>query len=408
MKNPAADGPQAGKTQQSVGSFPPANRTELEGGEPERTDRPLCKDVILSLRKNDAPGNGGTQRVFFWNVRNRWMREPFIGDSYAKHALRVLCDFAGESCDCWPSYTTIARAMECSPRQAKRSVAHLGEHKIILIFPPRRGRRSNTYRLRDAEIENRSKAAKAVRDQCHTDTPAVTDSHPNGDCQSPKAFKEASKEATTPQPPKPQKRRAAQRAASCLPDEWQAVVVEMIDYSVLDPEPAVATARQRGCSASFARQIIEYAESKKTADGTRAWNGGGLRRRITNLVIGQSIDDETLWLPVDPAYERARRREAEQKQEAERRRREAWREALIQDDLQKQETLESEFGPVLDSLSGSKRNELITQVFDSFHQQRIRRSLQRDGQIPKHDRLQLLRHRAEGQLSAATNQENPA
>jgi len=383
-------------------------------GELERADRPLCKDVILSLRRNDAPGNAGSvstrqhQQQLDFSGRRMLLREWLTDNTHVKHLLRVLLDHTpDDGTDCFLLLDTIAREMSCPKRTVQTAIKKAKAEGFLIVFGPKRRRRCNTYRLRIAEIYERAKSDLRERqtkepraDLAHDERQIGATQVPNRRLTGAYLAHRNSIETSSKPPPK----HAGETHTVHPADEWGMVVEELIEYGVGDPEPAVEKARQRRCSAPFIRRVIEYARTKVSADGTKAWGGGALRKRILNLKPGQSI--ESLWLPVDPAYEQAQRREAEQKQEAERRRRDARREASIQADREKQDALESKFGPELDALSDSERNELITQVFDSFNQKRVRKVLRRDGQIQKPDRLQLLRHLAGGQFSVSTKQEN--
>jgi hypothetical protein len=296
----------------------------------------------LSLRRNDPAGNGEIsdnseatqwrQLQIDWSGRQHLLRNWLTDETHVKHLLRVLFDHTpSRDSDCYLLIDTIAREMSTSRRTAQRTVKRAVEEGLIIIFGPKSRRRCNTYRLRLANIFERAEAelkgANLAPQPCQADTPDVPTCHPKG------ANLAHGSTLEVPTEPPPPKRGAGTTPAAHPTDEWGVAVEELIDYGVGDPEPAVEKARQRGCSAPFVRRIIDYALSQVAGDGTCAWGGGALRKRILNLRPGQPIDDETLWLSVDPAYKQARRREAEQNQEDERRRQNARRKESAQADL---------------------------------------------------------------------------
>lgn len=132
---------------------------------------------------------------------------------------------------------------------------------------------------------------------------------------------------------------------------WLVVENDLRSLGVGRAAQAVETAQGRGCSAEEIRQLITYARSKPGAYGP-----GAICKRITEAFPGR--DPAEGWPPEDPQYQKVQR----QKQAQYERSQDAQGVAEIQSrrkaNQQARETLERNFGPLLDGMSEAEHSSL--------------------------------------------------
>lgn len=135
------------------------------------------------------------------DTRRQLLRRIKTGSPHVKHLLRVIDDRCGDKAECWPSVRTLAADMEVSERTVQRAIEAAVKQDLLVVLPPNEVRKSNTFRIRWAEMRDRTRqqedeerARRRMRSegvtQCHppgvtvspprcqTDTPPVSQCHP--------------------------------------------------------------------------------------------------------------------------------------------------------------------------------------------------------------------------------------
>jgi hypothetical protein len=131
-----------------------------------------------------APSTNGTSKrpapfAGFFTVPNAVIRTH--GPTIGLHGIAVyaaLAMHANRAGECWPSFATLATLTNCSRRTIIRVIRELANLGLVEIR--RNANRPNTYYL------PLTAECPTVTPECPTVTRGVTNSHPGGDCESPK------------------------------------------------------------------------------------------------------------------------------------------------------------------------------------------------------------------------------
>ncbi|MEO8166467.1 MAG: hypothetical protein ABI619_13835, partial [Betaproteobacteria bacterium] len=150
-------------------------------------------------------------------------------------------------------------------------------------------------------------------------------------------------------------------------DDWAEVEAALIRCGVSKTNDAIKTAQRNEASPQDVLAIVEYAEGKPGAYGP-----GAIFNRIENHRPEQPVDCG--WPAEDDRFRRRRDAEAKRERKAQ--------EELVRQEQERQraadrleaETLEREYGPMLDTMSEAERIAFAEAHLDTFHLQRFRRN----------------------------------
>lgn len=122
------------------------------------------------------------QKEFTFTQRRDILRRLPTRTTDEKHLIRILDDHAGDGSDCWLKLSTIAAEMGCSTRTVQRAIQDAIEDEYLIVIPKHMtDRPCNTYRLRRAEMRDKSGLARDLAE--HEAEGGVGDNLASTTCQ---------------------------------------------------------------------------------------------------------------------------------------------------------------------------------------------------------------------------------
>lgn len=264
------------------------------------------------MRQQPAPN----QRQFEFSLRRKAFRRFWPGvPAQVKFLLLVLEDFAGLDRDtCWPSYATLAAAMNCSEKTVGRLIAEAQRLDLLLVLKRRdRQAKAKTYKIRRAEYHARSGllaerldplpddnlTGQSVRSTSSTDrTRCPVHSQLSPDNLSGQLTSDRTK--STFSPDKSGNRdlllEEERRTSPLTPTEWREVEKALREFGIADWQSAARSVRRAGCSPDHALDLVAQATARR-ADWTSP--AGVLYARCQNA--HPSTPPSTGWPSPAPA-----------------------------------------------------------------------------------------------------------
>lgn len=152
-------------------------------------------------------------------------------------------------------------------------------------------------------------------------------------------------------------------------NHWLVVVDALTKCGVGKIDNVIQAAHCNGLSPKDVLDIIQFVDGKPGAYG-----GGAIHDRVVNARPGQRFDDPSLWPPESDEYQREQRKTFEA---GERSKLASQTEQLnwkVESERLEREQLEREYGPTLDSMNESDRNEFAHQHLGGLLLERFRRN----------------------------------